>query len=132
MRHPRVTAFELQLKAVFDQMDHELEADYGKRYTLHPARPRQHETGNPEMDGLINIGASFSPGFGSRTGEGYIVELRLATLDPIKPELLHEIEERVIARLRVLLPAAFPNRTLHVVRDGHVFKISGDLSLGTA
>ena len=132
MRHPRALLFEHRLKAVFDQVDHELEAHYGNRYTLHPARQPRHETGNPEMDGLINVGASFSPGFGSRYGEGYTVELRLVTLDPVDPSLLQEIEEHVIRRLRELLPAAFPERTLQVDRDGHVIKLYGDLSLGPA
>lgn len=132
MRHPRALAFEQQLKLVFDQIDHELEARYGNQYVLHPARARQHETGNPEMDGLINVGAAFTPGFGSPHGAGYLVELRLVTLDPIAPGLLQEIEEQVVRRLRELLPAAFPGRLLQVARDGHLIKIHGDLSLGPA
>lgn len=132
MRHPRALAFEQKLKEVFDQLDHELEARYGNRYTLHPARPPRHETGNPETDGLINVGAAFSPGFGSRFGEGYTVELRLVTLDPVDPALLQEIEDQVVHRLRELLPGAFPDRVLRVDRDAHVIKIFGDLSLGPA
>lgn len=41
------------------------------------------------------------------------------------------MEEFVVERLRQALPEAFPNRELNVTRDGPVFKIHGDLRLGT-
>lgn len=43
-----------------------------------------------------------------------------------------EIEQRVVSELEAELPQVFPNRDLTVSRDGHTFKIHGDLSLGTA
>jgi len=132
MRHPRIEAFEKKLKKVFDQIDHELEDRYGDSYPLHPARPSRHRTGNPEHDGLFNVGAAFSAGFGTRHGSGYVVEIRMATLADVPATTKREIAELVAQRLRKLLPAAFPNRHLKVTRDGSVFKIHGDLSIGSA
>lgn len=132
MRHPRAEAFEQRIKEVFDRIDGELEATYGTRFALHPARPAHRETGNPELDGLFNVGAAFSAGFGSRHGSGYVVEIRMATLDQVPPMIREEIERTVVRRLRDGLREAFPGRHLAVKRDGHVFKITGNLFLGSA
>lgn len=132
MRHPQVEWFERRIKEVFDRIDNELEEAYGTRFALHPARPAHRETGNPELDGLFNVGAAFSAGFGSQHGSGYVVEIRMATLDHVPPMIRKEIEQTVIGRLRDLLRGAFPGRHLAVKRDGLVFKITGDLSLGSA
>lgn len=128
-RHPRAVAWEEKLKEVFDDIDHELEDAYGDRYNLHPSRPTRGETGNPESDGLFNVGASFSAGYGSEHGRGYVISVRMVTLDRVPPGFQEEIEDRVVAMLRDRLPAHFPGRDLRVERDGHVFKITGDLSL---
>lgn len=127
-RDPRVLAWEETLKRVFDEIDHQLEDQYGGTYPLHPARAARGKTANPESDGLFNIGASFSPGYGSRSGRGYVVDARMATPAAVPEHVILAIEEDVAARLRVLLPEHFPGRNLEVVRDGHVFKITGDLS----
>lgn len=129
-RDARVTAFEARLKTVFDRIDADLEARYGNRYPLHPARPAEGRTGNPEMDGLFNVGAAFSAGYGSQHGPGYVVNVRMVTLREVPPEVQEQMEREVAEHLRRLLPEAFPGRILHVDRDGHVFKIHGDLSLG--
>ena len=55
---------------------------------------------------------------------------RIATLDPVPPNIREKFEAEVIRRLREKLPAAFPDTILHVDRDGPVYKIHGDLSLG--
>ena len=46
------------------------------------------------------------------------------------PRIREKFEAEVIRRLREKLPAAFPDTILHVDRDGPVYKIHGDLSLG--
>ncbi len=130
-RDARARAFEAGLKRVFDRIDHELEARHGGRYRLHPSRPAHGETGNPQMDGLFNVGAAFSAGFGSEHGPGYVVDVRMITLESISPQVQEELEQEAVAMLREWLPEEFPGRTLHVDRDGHVFKIHGDLSLGS-
>lgn len=124
--------WEQTLKRVFDRIDHRLEDQYGQLYPLHPSRPKRGKTSNPESDGLFNVGAVFTAGFGSERGPGYIVETQMATLSRVPDEVQERIEEEVVVMLKEELARDFPGRTLHVSRDGHVFKIHGDLSLGTA
>ena len=119
------------LKALFDEVDDFLEDKYEGIYTLHPNRMKRGATSNKEMDGLINIGASFSPGFGSEIGRGYVVDLHLSTLEHVSHEIKEEIEGEAIKKIRKLLPKYFPNRDLRIKKDGSVYKIYGDLSLGT-
>ena len=130
MRHPSALRFEATLKEAFDRIDHELEQRYGDRFPRLAHRPASGETENPEMDGLFNIGAAFSAGYGSPLGAGYIVEVRIATPASVPPAVQEEVEAFVVERLRDLLPVVFPDRRMSVDREGHVFKIYGDLSLG--
>ncbi len=130
MRHPKALKWERKLKALFRRIDERLEAEYGDRYPLHPARPREGATANPSHDGLFNIGASFSGGFGSAHGAGYVVNVQMVTLERVDADLREEIEQRVVEELNTELPKTFPDRHLQVSRDGHTFKIHGDLSLG--
>ncbi len=132
MRHHKAEAWEQRLRAVFDRIDAELEARYGDRYPLHPARPEHGTTANPAHSGLFRLGGAFTAGFGSAHGPGYVVQVGMATLSHVPPEVQKQMEEQVVSRLREELPRAFPGRALHVSRDGHTFKIHGDLSLGVA
>ncbi len=132
MRHPKALQWERKLKKVFRRIDARLEAEYGDRYPLHPARPSEGATANPAHDGLFNIGASFSGGFGSEHGAGYVVSVQMATLENVDAAMREKIEQRVATELAAELPKTFPNRELKVSRDGHSFKIHGDLSLGNA
>ncbi|HPC58070.1 MAG TPA: hypothetical protein PK689_03635, partial [Kiritimatiellia bacterium] len=63
-------------------------------------------------------------------GPGYVLQARIATLDPVSPDTQKKLEDEVARRLRKKLPEAFPGVRLHVNRDGRVYKIHGDLSLG--
>ncbi len=130
VRHHKVLDWESRLKAVFDQIDVELERKYAARFPLHPARAKQGATANPEDDGLFDLGAAFSAGYGSKHGAGYTVQIRLATLQRVPPEFVRVIEDEVVERLIVELPRAFPGRDLRVEREGHVFRLIGDLTLG--
>lgn len=121
--------WESTLKSVFDTIDHDLEAEYGTRYVLHPSRPARGMTANPEDDGLFNVGAAFSAGFGSKYGPGYVVEIRLATLRTVPPEVRAEIKEKVFQSLEKRLPEAFPGKALHVSEENGLIRIHGDLSL---
>jgi hypothetical protein len=129
MRSREAMQWEQTLKGVFDAIDHELEAEYGGRYSLHPSRPQRGITANPEDDGLFNIGAAFSAGFGSKYGPGYVVEIRLSTLINVPDEVREEIKVKVFQRLEKRLPAAFPGKELHVSEENGVIRIHGDLSL---
>ena len=126
----RLERWEARLKKVFDEIDVELEDLYGHRARRHPNRPAHGHTSNREDDGLFDIGAAFTVGIGSQYGPGYVVQARIATLDPVPPRIREKFEAEVIRRLREKIPAAFPDTILHVDRDGPVYKIHGDLSLG--
>lgn len=132
VRHPRVQAWELRLKEVFDRIDEDLEREYGADYPLHPARASHGTTASREHDGLFDVGAAFSAGFGSSHGAGYVVEVRLVTLSRVPADIRERIEEQVAARLRKALPLAFPGRALRVERDGPRYKIVGDLGVTPA
>ena len=128
-RDPRVSAWEQKLAEVFHEIDDIMEDRYGAKYPLHPSRPARGTTSNPSQDGLFDLGAAFSAGFGSVHGRGYVVSIRLSTLARVPAEVMNRIEQEVLDLLREKLPQAFPCRALRIERDGHSFKIVGDLSL---
>ena len=130
MRHPKTIEFDERLKKVFDEVDAYIEDIYGGRYPLHPMRPAHGTTANPQMDGLFNIGADFTPGFGSQLGRGYLIDVAMSTLEEVDDEVRREIYQAVVEKVRELLPLHFPERELVVRRDGNHFKIQGDFSLG--
>ncbi len=130
MEHHALTKFNKQLKALFDEADDYLEEKYGGRYPLHPARAKRGTTANKETDGLFNVGASFTAGYGSEHGRGYVLDIDMVTLTNVSDEKEEEIEEDAVQFIRKRLPEYFPDRELQVHRDGRTFKISGDLSLG--
>ena len=129
MRSREAMRWEATLKGVFDTIDHELEAEYGDRYPLHPSRPHHGKTSNPESDGLFNVGAAFSAGFGSQYGPGYVVEIRMSTLKNVPSDVRTEIRKKVFRALKERLPAAFPGKELHVSKENGLIRIHGDLSL---
>ncbi|QEN05793.1 hypothetical protein EW093_14145 [Thiospirochaeta perfilievii] len=120
-----------RLKKMFDEVDDFLEDKYGHLYRLHPNRLKRGETSNKEMDGLFNIGASFSPGYGTEFGRGYVIDLHLSTLAKVEPRVKNEIELDAISMVKSLLSKYFPKRELDIKKDGTVYKLCGDLSLGT-
>ena len=130
MPHPKMTEFDDRMKQLFDEVDHFIEDLYGDRYTLHPVRPARGETSNPEADGLFDIGARFTPGYGSEHGRGYLIDVAMSTLDKVEDDARREIYESVAAKVSELLPVHFPERELVVRRDRNHFKIQGDFCLG--
>ena len=127
-RDSRVVAWEKKLQDVFNEIDAQMEEQYGDRYPLHPSRPPSGSTANPSADGLFDLGAAFSAGFGSVHGRGYIISIRVATLARVPADVMEKIEQEVLEQLQEKLPEAFPCRDLRIERDGHSFKIVGDLS----
>ena len=123
MSDRRIKEFDESLKKMFDEIDDYLEDSYGYLYPLHPARPDRGKTSNKEHDGLFNIGASFSAGFGSRLGRGYIVDVQMVTLHQVPDDICRQIEDDVVRQISRKLPAFFPARDLDVEKDGTVFKI---------
>jgi len=132
LKHPSLVKWERILQQALDDLDDLLEDRYGLRHRLHPARPSRGRTSSKSQDGLFDVQASFSLGLGSQYGKGYVVDVRMATLDRISPEQRQEIDRVVVDKLREELPEHFPGRNLQVSKDGDIIKIHGDLSLGTA
>ena len=129
LRHQKAKLWEKRLKEVFDEIDLELEQKYSGQFSRHPARPKRGTTSNPEMDGLFNVGASFSAGFGSKFGPGYVVDIRVSTLQTIPPQQAIQLRKTVLNLLIQKLPQKFPQKELKVAEEGNHLRIYGDLSL---
>ncbi len=129
MTRTRLEEWERRLKQVLDRVDDFLEDKHGDLYPRHPARPARGTTGSKQHDGLFQISAKYSLGIGSPLGEGYVLEVRLASLASVSGELKNQIQEEVAGLLRQELPKVFHDRNLQVSRDGAAYKIHGDLSL---
>lgn len=125
-----MAAWDATMKSMFDEIDLYLEEKYRDIYPLHPNRPKEGETFNPEMDGLFNVGVGFSAGYGSSKGRGYVVDIHLSTLSSVDPVIMDQIEKDVMVQISLKLPQKFPGKKLQVSRDGKLIKIYGDLSLG--
>lgn len=131
MYHPKMSDFKARFQAMFDEIDHYIEEKYGQLYALHPSRPLRGETANPQADGLFNIGADFTPGYGTQTGRGYLLDVHMATLEKVSEDDRWMIMEDVVKKLSELLPRHFPERKLEIFAEGDHFKIVGDFSLGS-
>ena len=123
----KIRDFDKKLKKIFNIIDDYLENNYGNRYSLHPNRPARGVTANKASDGLFNVGASFSPGYGSVYGRGYVVDVDLATLEHIPEKVQLDIESEVADLLREIFVEEFPRQDIRVGRDGNVLKIYGEL-----
>jgi hypothetical protein len=129
MRHRKAKNWEKRLKNVFDEIDIELEKSYGDRFQLHPSRSAEGTTSSPHMDGLFNVGAAYSAGFGSKFGPGYVVDIRISTLKRVPKNFKNELRDLVQALLIEKLPTAFAGKTLFVDKERSHLRIHGDLSL---
>jgi len=125
---PRFNSLDKTLKRIFNEVDEALEDQYGGDFTLHPARTPRGGTANPSSNGLFNVGASFSAGYGSELGRGYVVEIHMSTLENVPSAVRDEIEQKVMEMLRDKLDETMPDKELFVEKDGSVVKIHGDLS----
>jgi hypothetical protein len=128
--HPKMRQFEDTMVELFKRIDGLLEDQYYGRWTLARNRPKRGETANPLSDGLFDVGAFFTPGYGSRYGRGYLVRIDIKTHETITAEKRAFIEQLVNDYLVEFLPQYFPDRELSVVRDGVSLKIIGNFSLG--
>ncbi|MGM0601335.1 MAG: hypothetical protein ACQETH_16105 [Candidatus Rifleibacteriota bacterium] len=129
MKNPLVESWEEKLQELFDKIDRRLEEKYGDKFPLKPNRPPHQKGITPDLDGLFDLGVSFSAGLGSELGPGYVFRVNLATLSKVPEEFLEEIEDEVVGMLEEELPEYFPGKKLEVARDGNVYKIYGNLDL---
>ncbi len=129
--HPKQQELEDTLRKMCDDLDTFLEDTYGDRYPLHPNRLARGNAASVAYDGLFSTGTQFTMGYGSKAGRGYIVDIDIATLSRVDKNDHDMIEASAVAYLESLLPVYFPNRQLQIVKDGNLYKIIGDFSLGT-
>ena len=121
--------WEEKLRKIFKEANDVLEEKYGSLFPLNPVRANHGTTSDPESDGLFDVGATYSTGLGSKYGEGYVVEIRWATLRSVPEEMQKEAEAIVEDILNKRLPDEFPGKNLKVLHDGDLIKIVGDLSI---
>lgn len=129
MKNPLLQKWEDKLQGIFDRIDEELENKYGNTFPLRANRPEKGHGVTPDTDGLFELGVSFSLGIGSKIGPGYVFRVKLATMNKVPQEFTSKIEEEVIQMLGKELPKEFPDKELKVAKDGHIYKIYGDLDL---
>lgn len=113
-----------------DDLDKYLEDTYGDRYPLHPNRLARGKAASVAYDGLFSTGTQFTMGYGSKAGRGYIVDIDIVTLSRVDERDKEMIETSAVSYLQKLLPIYFPDRALRIVKDGNLYKIIGDFSLG--
>ncbi|GAB4283918.1 MAG: hypothetical protein Kow0029_30290 [Candidatus Rifleibacteriota bacterium] len=129
MKNPLLEKWEDKLQNIFNKIDDILEQRYGHLYPLRPNRPAHKKGVTSDADGLFDLGVSFTPGFGSQFGPGYVFRVKLATLNRVPKEMQKKLEDEVVDLLQKELPKEFPGKELRVARDGVVYKIYGDLDL---
>lgn len=129
MVNPEMEKWEAFLKQSFDEIDEYLEEKYGKMYPLHPNRPGKGETSNSSRDGLFNVGAAFTAGYGSEYGRGWVIEVDMVTLARVPAQVQEEMEEEVAGMIRRKIDDRYGPGKIGVRRDGPAFKIYGDFGL---
>ncbi len=125
----KLAQWEGKLSHILREIDVKLEKQYGAIWPLHPARPSKGTAANPQYDGLFRLTASFSAGYGSRLGPGYILRIEMVTLHKIPDDKRKAIEDEAVEMVRTGLKTTFPSRHLSLEKDGSVYKIFGDLDI---
>lgn len=128
--HPKQVELESTMRRLCDDLDHYLEDTFGDAYPLHPNRPERGKASSVAYDGLFSTGTQFTLGYGSNHGRGYILSVEIRTLSWVKKEKKEAIEKAAMEYIRKILPIYFPHRAIELKRDGNVYKLVGDFSLG--
>lgn len=130
--HPKQMQLEQKLRAMADDLDHFLEDRFEGLYPLHPNRLPRGKAASVAYDGLFSTGTQFTAGYGSEYGRGYVVSVEIRTLCPVKEEDRQAIEAASKEYLKEIIPRYLPGRTIELKRDGNVYKLVGDFSLGSS
>ena len=128
-RHPKTLEWERTLWRLFQEVDHVLEERHAEQWVRSARRPPHGEISDHESSGLFDVGASFTPGYGSERGRGYVLQLSLGAERTPNFEERQALEREAADLVREALPRYFPGVDLQVSRDGAVWKIHGDLRL---
>ncbi|MFA5447113.1 MAG: hypothetical protein WC233_02410 [Sphaerochaeta sp.] len=130
--HPSQLLLEQKLRNLADDLDNYLEDTFGDLYPLHPNRLRRGEAASVAYDGLFSTGTQFTAGYGSKYGRGYIMSIEIRTLFPVKEEDRQAVEQASKEYLKQIIPRYLPGRKIELKRDGNVYKLVGDFSLGSS
>ncbi len=130
--HPKQIVLEGIMRKMCDELDHRLEESFGSHYPRHPNRPARGKAANVAYDGLFSTGTQFTLGYGSDHGRGYIVSVEMRTLSKVKKEDEQAVENATVEIINELLPQYFPDREITLKKDGKIYKLIGDFSLGSS
>ncbi|AHH03052.1 Hypothetical protein BHY_0101 [Borrelia nietonii YOR] len=122
----RFEEFENALFNICLDVDCVLENEFGSSYKVHPNRPSRGRTANGLLDGLFRVTTSFTLGYGSKFGRGYLIIIEIITLDIVDVEFSNRVIERGIKVFDEKLKEKFPGKKLSIVYDINVYKIIGD------
>ncbi len=126
MTHPSRVALEQALQKIADSTDDALEDAFGERYNLHPNRLKRGKTQNKSNDGLFNAGFTFTPGYGSTYGRGYVLQFHISTLDRVPTEVFTLFEQFAAQHIQSILPQYFLTDAVELVREKTHYKLVGD------
>ncbi len=126
MTHPSRLALEEALFKISDRTDDALEDAYGEKYNLHPNRMKRGETPNKSSDGLFNAGFTFTPGYGSTHGRGYVLQFHISTLDRVPKEVYTLFEDFAAGYIRSILLDYFYPDTVELLGEKTHYKLVGD------
>ncbi|NCB01126.1 MAG: hypothetical protein EOM67_03035 [Spirochaetia bacterium] len=130
-RHPKQQIIETNMRKLCDALDEYLEEKYEEAYPLHPNRTERGKAGSVAYDGLFSTGTKFTLGYGSKSGRGYLVDIEIITLEKVHQQMRETIEHDAVDFLKEHISDYFPTRELDIIKEGKVFKIVGDFSLGS-
>ncbi|UPA11800.1 hypothetical protein [Borrelia venezuelensis] len=126
----RFEEFENALFKICLDVDCVLEDEFGNSYKVHPSRLSRGKAANGLLDGLFRVTTSFTLGYGSKFGRGYLVIIEIITLDMVDIEFSNRVIERGIKVFGEKLKERFPGKKLFIVQDINVYKIIGDFFSG--
>ena len=130
--HPKQIELEGIMRLMCDELDHRLEDRFGHSYPRHPNRPARGKAASVAYDGLFSTGTQFTLGYGSNHGRGYIISVEMRTLSQVKDEDKKAVEDAKVEIINELIPKYFPDRKIKMKKDGNVYKLVGDFSLGSS
>lgn len=125
----RLEEWEKDLRTLVEGLDIFLENTYGKEFPLRSNRPPRGKTANSKYDGLFSIDAKYTLGIGSEHGEGYMLDLRMATFSKVPEEVREKIVQDSFNYLKEKINTVFPDLDVRVGREGDNIKIFGNLRL---
>ncbi|AHH08059.1 hypothetical protein baBA2_000094 [Borrelia anserina] len=121
----RFEEFENELFNICLYVDCVLEDEFGNSYEVHPNRLSRGKAANGLLDGLFRVTTSFTLGYGSKFGRGYLIIIEIITLDVVDIKFNNRVIERGIEVFSEKLREKFPERNLSIVHDINVYKIIG-------